>query len=383
MPHSPTPPVSISRPGSKFKPARITRIETPYAHALHAYQGLCPWNPAGTHLVYAGLDEETKSTRIVIRDLGDNSDNVVGETAGCDYHTAVYQQWILNGAGVVYRDTRGEIKGSTIAPAPGSSLAPAFLPSLQIRAVAPSTRHGYGYSLEDPISAMRADFTTGKVERYFDAGEAARHLTADIAEPCEYSFSHFVPNKDETLAFIKVSKPEPHRKRPGQMDDWGAFFIYNLKDGGFLCLGDRISGHPQWNPEGTHIVNIMQPLDGSDNRWLVAVDAVSGAVQRLVDFPIEGPGHPVVSPDGRYLATDAYLANRQCCPIYLIDLSTGAVSEIARFDHSTKLTSTYQPGTIHRSNLHPVWSPDGSKLLVNANEGGTRLGMYLLEDFLA
>lgn len=73
---------------------------------------------------------------------------------------------------------------------------------------------------------------------------------------------------------------------------------------------------------------------------------------------------------------------RLTCPIYVIDLESGRMNEIARFAHPTKVTDVYQPHTISRSNPHPVWSPDGRQLLVNANEGGTRLGMFLLEDFL-
>lgn len=378
------PPSQLPPPSEKerFHRAHVRPLATPYAHSLHSYQGLMPWNPAGNRLLYAGLDEAKQSTQIVIRDLSSGIDNVLGESPRCDYHTAAYQQWILDGDAVIYRDVQGGIKGSTIAPAPGSTLSRSFLPRLQIRAVSADTRRGYGYSLDDPITAMRVDFTTGEVIHYFRAAEISQHLPPDIKEDCEYSFSHFVPNADESLAFIKVSKPEPHRKRPGQMDDWGAFFVYDLHRHSFLCLGGRISGHPQWMPDGRRIVNIMQPLDGSDNRWLVTQNASTGEVRRLVDFPIEGPGHPVTSPDGRFLATDAYLAHRQICPVYLIDLGTGQMGEIARFSHSTKNTNTYQPGTIYRANLHPVWSPDSQQLLVNTNNGGTRLEMSILEDFL-
>lgn len=365
-----------------FHRAQVRHLGTPYAHSLHSYQGLTPWNPAGDKLLFAGLDENRQSTDIVVRDLSSGKDTTVGESPRCDYHTAAYQQWILDGGAVIYRDVQEGVKGSTITPVPGSTVSRSFLPRLQIRAVSADTKHGYGYSLDEPITAMRVDFSTGEIKHYFQAAEIAQYLPPDIKEDCEYSFSHFVPNADESLAFIKVSKPEPHRKRPGQMDDWGAFFVYDLHRHSFLCLGDRISGHPQWMPDGCRIVNIMQPLDGSDNRWLVIQNAITGEVRRLVDFPIEGPGHPVASPDGRFLATDAYLAHRQICPVYIIDLATRQMGEIARFSHSTKNTDTYQPGTIYRANLHPVWSPDSRRLLVNTNNGGTNLEMLVLENFL-
>jgi hypothetical protein len=373
------PPLSIERDGP-FRPASLSRLETPFLHSLHAYQGICPWSPDGSRLLYAGFDAPGEPACIVARDLRTGRDHFLGRTGRCDFHTAAYQQWILGGNAVVYRDERAEgSRGSTVVDLEGNST---FYPRLHIRQVTADGRHGYGYSMEGQISAMRVDFTSGEVRTYFTVAEAAACLPPEIAEECAWSFSHFVPNAQGTRAFIKISKPDPHRKRPGRMNDWGALLVYDLLAGTFLCLGDRISGHPQWMPDGERLLNIMQPLDGSDNRWLVTQDARTGEVRRLVDFPIEGAGHPVISPDHRWLATDAYPANRSECPIYLVELTTGRLAEIARLLHSTRLKEVYDPRTIFRANPHPVWSPDSRRLLVNLNGDGERLGMALLEDFL-
>lgn len=382
MTEIPSPPPSVSRPGP-FKPARVTRLETPFLHALHAYQGLCPWSPDGGALLYAGFNSLEEPAHIVVRDLWTGRDFPLGRSARCDFHTAAYQQWILSGSAIIYREEADGIRGSRLLPAPGSDGTPAFYPRLNIRQVAASTERGYGYSMEDPVCAMRVDFRTGEVEPFFTTAEAARHLPPEIAEDCAWNFSHFVSNPQETLAFVKISKPDPHRQRPGQMNDWGALLVYDLRAGTFRCLGDRISGHPQWLPDGRHILNIMQPLDGSDNRWLVTQDAHTGEVRRLVDHPIEGAGHPVVSSNGQYLAIDAYPASHLECPVYLIEMATGRLTEVARLPHSTRLSNTYNPRTIFRANPHPVWSPDGRSLLVNTNGSGERLGMALLEDFLS
>lgn len=320
---------------------------------------------------------------MIIRDLGNGIEAVAGESGHCDFHTASYQQWVLDGGGIVFRCRKDGVVGSAVSPADGSSLQSVVYPGLTIRATACQGLRGYGQLKENGTTrTARVDFSTGQIECFFTPEQAALHLPENLRKDCPYSFSHFVPNAGESLAFFKLSSPEPHRKTPGQMEDWGAFFVYDLLNRTFLCLGQRISGHPQWMPDGRRIVNIMQPLDGSDNRWIVSQNAVTGEIERLVDFPIEGAGHPVISPDGRYLATDAYTADRRECPVYIIDLATGQMAEIARFAHRTKHTDTYQPHTLFRSNLHPVWSPDGSRLLVNANEDGTRLGMFLLEGFL-
>lgn len=375
-------PSSVRRPGG-FRPAKITRVETPFLNALHAYQGLCPWSPQGDRLLFCGFDSDNGEASIVVRDLATGRDTVLGKTNHYDYHTGAYQQWGLGGDAIVFRTKINGLLGTTLVKFPGDRPVSQPLTGIRIRAMSASGLHGYGHShTSEGDGASRLNLATSEVEFFFRADEAARHLPGEWREDCAFSLSHFVPNAAETLAFVKVSKPEPHRRLPASLPDWGGFFVFDLNHRTFRCLGQRISGHPQWMPDNRHILNVMQPLDGSDNRWIVLQDAETADVRRLVDFPIEGPGHPVISPCGRYLATDAYTADRLTCPVYLIDLETGRMNEIARFHHPTKVTDVYQPHTISRSNLHPVWSPDGRRLLVNANEGATRLGMFLLEDFL-
>ncbi len=378
-----------------LKRARVTSVETPYKHALHAYQGLCPWSPDGSQLLYVGFSEVHDEADIVIRDLATGRDTLLGKTHKYDYHTAAYQQWGLDGQCIVYDDMRDGLKSAVLADASGSGQS-RCIKGMHVRAVSPSGLRGYGglnvsgLNEQEPSAvggsenvAARLDLASGKVETLFSTQEAARHLPEELVDPaCGWAINHCVANADESRVFFKLVRPDIIRTPPDQMDIWGGFFTYDINRSEFHCFGHRISGHPQWMPDGRHIINVMQPLDGSDNRWLVLQDTDTGDVERLVDWPIEGPGHPVISPDGRYLATDAYTANRLCCPVYVIELETGICREIARFEHHTKVTDTYQPHTLLRSNLHPVWSPDSRSLLVNVNDGASRLGMYLLEDFL-
>lgn len=367
-----------------FRPADIAVVETPFANALHSYQGLCPWSPDGEALLYLGFQESDTAASVTIRHLSSHRETALARTSSFNYHTAAFQQWALDGTAVIFENCGSQGLECVIVPVDGTP--PACHPGLHVRAVSADTQRGYGTmadALGPDAAAARIEFSTGRVSELFTAREAGAHLPADIAADCEFRINHFVPNADESLAFFKLCKPAPHRKIPGQMDDWGAFFVQDLHSGVMRCLGQRISGHPQWMPDGRRIVNIMQPQDGSDNRWIVTQDAVTGEVKRLVDFPIEGPGHPVVSPCGEFLATDAYTASRQSCPVYLIKLRTGQMAEIARFAHSTRVTDTYQPHTIFRSNLHPVWSPNGTALLVNTNDGGPRVTMKMLRNFLS
>ncbi len=375
-----------------FNKARVTLLETPYKHSLHAYQGLSPWNPNGTSLLYAGFEEVGQQAEIVVRDLATGNNRIIGTSQKYDYHTAAYQQWCMDGTKIVYDDIRNGCKGAVVTDVAKGGGSAHFYEGLHVRCVSTNGRHGYGDFADNAKSsakensecvAMRIDFVKGEIEELFTPGEASEHLIPEMVDlECPWEVHHLVANADESMAFFKLVRPRTGRKRDSQVAIWGGFFTLDLRERNFIAHGHRISGHPQWMPSGRQIINIMQPLDGSDNRWLVLQDAVTADVERLIDFPIEGPAHPVVSPNGKYLALDAYTANGQVCPFYVIELATGRCMEIARFDHYTRLGETYQPHTITRANLHPVWSPDSKSLLINVNNRGTRLQMYLLEDFI-
>ena len=183
------------------------------------------------------------------------------------------------------------------------------------------------------------------------------------------------------------------RRFPDGRNQFGAFFVRDMASGALRCFGRTISGHPCWMHDGRAILNVMppegwiytrggkgfDPVDGSRNRWLVVVDAETGAYERLVDLPIEGPGHPIVSPDGRWIVTDAFRQSGRSTPIYVIEIRTGIAREIIRLDHHFSGAS---PTALTRGQPHPAWSPDGREVYVNCNHGGRAMEPLILYDFL-
>ena len=372
--------------------ARCTEIPSASRHAVHAYQGVNPWSADGSQLLYLGFEELGQAASLVVRDMGSGRETRLAESLGYDFHTAASQRWVLRDSAVLFR-TRNGTREPALAMArvdrPGAAEVLHEFAGRMARHICADTRHAITASLR---GVERLDLQARTSEILVPMEEIMAALPAELKFPGQpFHIEHPITSPDETRLFFKLGHRDPARLYGSR--NWGAFFAKNLARGGMRCFGNRISGHPSWMPDSRHILNVMMPDDGSDNRWLVLMDVDTGSVERLMDLPIEGAGHPAVSPDGRWIATDGYSVDGRSAPVYLVDLASGNVREIARIPHHiltaaelhyswAKGGAVYDPSVIRRSHLHPVWSPDSRRLLVNCNHDGERMGLVLLEDFL-
>ena len=102
-----------------------------------------------------------------------------------------------------------------------------------------------------------------------------------------------------------------------------------------------------------------------------AIDGLTGAVSNLVDEPA-GVGHPTVSPDGRWLVTDATDDSgvRRWVSMRLVDLVRGRWEDVCRVS-SPAARGEDAP---LRRDAHGAWDRGGRRFLfVGAPTGGRRL----------
>lgn len=376
---------------SRVRPARRTLLESRFRHCVHTYHGVQPFSADGQKLLYIGFDDiEQSEASIVVRDLDSGEETVLASTNHFDYHVAAKQFWCLDDQYILFR-TRHADGPSTpmLVPAdrPGEVEPLTELEGAGFRHVADDGVHAYGGRVgmrgDGGREVICANLRERTVEKLFDVQDVLAIMPDDFAAPDEpFVFNHTVCNADQTRLFCKFLRNPPWKPDAEGMNQFGAFVVCDLQTRKLRSLGYRISGHPAWLPGGREIVNVMMPLDGSNNRWFVRVDAETGDVRRILDSPIEGPGHPLPSPvSDTWVVTDAFTADGVTSIIYLINMAHGAAREIARLDHRTQEQPSYDPMKIHRAHPHPAWSPDGRRVVCNCNHDGERMQLLMLDEF--
>lgn len=361
-------------------PARRTVLPTRYANIVHAYQAVQPWSADQARLLYAGF--ETRNVcDIVVRDMATGEEQALATSTHFDLHTAASQRWVLGDSAVLFResDGAGGVRRSLVRlESPGAIEHVRELDGWDAREV---INHGRTISCsrrgkDGAFSEVGLfDLETRRHRILFTAEDAVKAIVqGERPRADQVGFQHTVASADGRRVFFKLDVPNP---TGAPMPAERSFHAFDTVTGKFSDFGGAVLGHPAWI-DGRHIANIEKTRDGVDHRWLVSMDAETGAVCRLTTLAIEGPGHPCVSPDGSRLVSDSFTTDGTRSRIYLLDFADGELRELDCLDHLSKAQSGfYDPHVITRVHPHPTWSPDGRSIIGNCNFGGTRLGLVV------
>lgn len=130
--------------------------------------------------------------------------------------------------------------------------------------------------------------------------------------------------------------------------------------------------HPNWCPDGHHIVMNLRLKDGEPLRFVRFPDS-DGELETLVPG-LAGSGHPTLHPDGRHLLTDAYPREAVSpgdgtAPLRWIDLHTG---QETRWLYVNCAPPFVGPRRELRVDPHPAWDRAFRRVALNAWDGNTR-----------
>jgi Tol biopolymer transport system component len=118
--------------------------------------------------------------------------------------------------------------------------------------------------------------------------------------------------------------------------------------------------YPSWYPDGQRILETVY-----EDNTLRSVDTRTGAVVKITTTPALMIGMASVSPDGKWIAAAAQL--RQGRPY---DQRVNQIWIIGSDGHAHPLTAKQLQGRA------PNWSPDGSKVVFESNQGSPRQASY-------
>jgi hypothetical protein len=128
-------------------------------------------------------------------------------------------------------------------------------------------------------------------------------------------------------------------------------------------------GHPNWHPDGKHLLRNLQP-DGKNTRFCMV--PADGSEPVVLTRNIDGGGHPTMEPGGRYVVTDAmYMENGPKVKIRIIDIQTESEEAVCSMP-TMPLARQVSPYAELRLDGHPAWDRDFTRICFQAAPRGKR-----------
>lgn len=313
-----------------------------------------------------------------------------GDSRAWSWQQACMLQWIAGSSSlVIWNDRQGDQFVSHIydttkrqrvrtLPAPVHCLSPDGRYALHedFRRLH-DLRPGYGYAGPvDPYRAQEApaeiglwklDLQSGKETLLLSLADAKR-----IPNPhtdwtgAKHWFNHVLFSPDGRRYIVL------HRWEIKQSPGFGTRMLTGSVDGGDLRVVDPYgkTSHFIWRDNRHILAWAYHPSKGE--KFYLYTDG-SDEVQVIGPDVMTVNGHCTYLPGGRYILNDTYPDSQRQQHLYLFEIATGKRTALA----DLVSPPTYQ--SEFRCDLHPRYSRDGRKVVIDSTHGGNGRQMYLVD----
>jgi hypothetical protein len=388
------------RKGETLCPVQI--ITPPDAPYMHTFYDVSPFSPNGRYVVLSKLPYQYKNppfgdeAEVCIIDLQEQTIRTIYSTKAWAHQLGTNAQWGNNNQYVYTNDwIEGEavcvridietvetqaFAGPMYHIAPDASAVVGFPPD-----IINATQMGYGvpenpdkppYSYTgapDDFGLFRTDLQTNERSLLVPLSKFKDEYAGEAFENSTTYFFHtkFNPQGDRIMQVVRCMVPGKNGWNPS---------LYTFDADGrniTKALGhqqwNQGGNHPNWHPDGRRIVMNLHPKKelGIETRCFVIFNE-DGSDMKLLSKHTGG-GHPSVTPDTKWLVTDAYTRQQEFVndrgevKIRLIDLVS---------DEEEAICYVYTPPLhiygVLRNDPHPVWSRDFKKVLFCGTPAGKR-----------
>jgi hypothetical protein len=241
------------------------------------------------------------------------------------------------------------------------------------------TRPGYGYAgIPDPHESelisedagiWRLDMETGESSLILSLAAAARvpNLHSPWEPSAKHWFNHLLHSPDGSR-FIFL-----HRWRgPAQGRGFGTRMFTASGDGKNLCVVDPHGGtsHFIWRDPAQILAWAKHPSHGE--RFYLYKDKTD-QVEVIGKDVMTRNGHCTYLPGNKWILNDTYPDSERLQHLYLFEVATGRRVALGAYRSDPAYTGEW------RCDLHPRFSPDGTKVTIDSPQGGNGRQIYLLD----
>lgn len=373
-------------------------VTPPGSNAMTTFFDVNPFSPSGKLLAVTlvpftwRIPYPGDVAQVGVINLAEQRLTVVHNTTGWGAQLGANVQWGQTDDDLFCNDViNGVARGVHIQPSSGETR----VLDGTIFALSPDNRYSYagnlhlinagipGYGVPEPMRSpqrqrggasasegvWRTDLVTGKTELFLSLSDIVAALPEqDPFRGGNYYVFNVKVNLQNTRLMILIFT----RGAPGR-GGWPPQLVTCDIDGSNIRLAVpdrlwRIGGHhPNWAPDGDHIVMNLRPK----GKPMEFVRFRHDGTEMTVLAPgHKGGGHPSLNPAQTHLLTDAYVSEGLTdgngeVPIRLFDLASNTETILAR-------VFTRRLDGPRRIDPHPVWSPDGRLVVYNGVVDGKR-----------
>jgi hypothetical protein len=398
---------------AEFEPRVPVHCVTPGCTGfIHRYYDSSPFSPSGRYMALTRLPFEDRLPKpgdvaeIFVVDLASGESRQVADTRGWDVQLGAQLQWGVDDHSLFFNDLevgtwqpfgvrldpqsgeRKRLGGTVYSMSPDGRWTAS--PCLLRTAV---TQRGYGVVVpRDRIPVNRGASTSdGIYLTSTETGESRLLVSIDrIVREAVPTLSPARYGKGDFFGFHVKWNPQGTRLMfvlrwlPRSWLPWKRKKSYGLKqvitmdaDGGNIRvavpadLWSKGGHHPNWCPDGDHILMNLNPAGDGLRFTKLRYD---GSGLEVLARAVRGSGHPTMHPDGQHLLSDAYTTEPVAfgdgtAPIRLIGVAS--VTDTALVRIRTEPLAERARGAL-RVDPHPAWDRSYTRIAFNACPQGRR-----------